>query len=101
MADDNAVRARLRERSPKTAAGPIGLAAYDMGRLVGEAVARAAHLTRAGVRDGLERVKRLPAASGMDGTTMGFANFDHGALKGRYLVLRRWHDDRTEQVDRP
>ena len=101
VADDNERRARLRERSPRTAAGPIGCAAYDMGRLLGEAIARAAHLTRQGVRDGLERVKRLPATSGLDGTTMGFANYDHGALKGEYLVLRRWHDDRTEQVVAP
>jgi len=98
VADDNTARARLRERSARSAAGPIGVAAYDMGRLIGEAVARAAHLTRAGVRDGLERVKRLPAASGMDGTTMGFGPFDHGALKGRYLVLRRWHDGKTVQL---
>jgi branched-chain amino acid transport system substrate-binding protein len=101
VADDNRVRAALRRHSPRTAAGPIGVAAYDMGRLVGEAVSRAAHLTRDGVRDGLERVKQLPAASGMEGTTMGFGHFDHGAMKGRYLVLRRWHDGRTVQVEEP
>ena len=78
--------------------GPIGVAAYDMGRLVAEAVARAAHLTRAGIKDGLERVKQLPASSGMDGTTMGFGHYDHGALKGRYLVLRQWLDGKTVQV---
>ena len=99
VADDNQVRARLRGRSPRSAAGPIGLAAYDMGRLIGEAVARAAHLTRDGVRDALERVKQLPAASGMDGTTMGFGHYDHGALKGRYLVLRRWEQGKTVQVE--
>ncbi len=101
VSDDNAVRAALRRISPRTAAGPIGLAAYDMGRLVGEALARAAHLTRDGVREALERVKRLPAASGMEGTTMGFGRYDHGALKGRYLVLRRWSDGRTVQVEEP
>jgi branched-chain amino acid transport system substrate-binding protein len=98
VSDDNRSRARLRERSRRTAAGPIGVAAYDMGRLVAEAVARAAHLTRAGIRDGLERVKQLPASSGMDGTTMGFGHYDHGALKGRYLVLRQWVDGKTVQV---
>ena len=41
-----------------------------------------------GVVEGLERVKRLPASSGHDGTTMGFGTWDHGALKGPYLVLR-------------
>jgi branched-chain amino acid transport system substrate-binding protein len=98
VSDDNRVRAALRERSPRTSAGPIGVAAYDMGRLVAEAVARAAHLTRTGIKEGLERVKQLPAASGMDGTTMGFGHYDHGALKGRYLVLRQWRDGKTVQV---
>ena len=101
VSNDNAMRAALREHSPRSSAGPIGVAAYDMGRLVGEAVARAAHLTRDGVRDGLERVKQLPATSGMDGTTMGFGHYDHGALKGRYLVLRQWLDGKTVQVDEP
>jgi ABC-type branched-subunit amino acid transport system substrate-binding protein len=99
VSDDNRTRAQLRERSRRSAAGPIGVAAYDMGRLVGEAVARAAHLTRAGIAEGLERVKQLPASSGMDGTTMGFGHYDHGALKGRYLVLRQWLDGKTVQVD--
>ena len=98
VADDNRSRAALRERSPRSSAGPIGVAAYDMGRLVAESVARAAHLTRVGIKDGLERVKQLPASSGMDGTTMGFGHYDHGALKGRYLVLRQWLDGKTVQV---
>ena len=98
VADDNRVRASLRERSKRAAAGPLGLAAYDLGRLVCEGVARSAHLTRDGVREGLERVKRLPAASGLDGTTMGFGAWDHGALKGTYLVLRRWQGGRSVQV---
>ena len=72
IADDNRVRIALRELSPNAAAGPIGCAAYDIGRLLGEAVARAEHLTRAGIADGLRRVKTLPAASGYDGTLMGF-----------------------------
>jgi branched-chain amino acid transport system substrate-binding protein len=98
IADDNRMRIRLREKSKRAAAGPIGCAAYDMGRLVGEAIARAGHLTRAGLKDGLERVKQLPATSGVDGTTMGFGHFDRAALKGRYLVLREWRDGKTVQV---
>jgi ABC-type branched-subunit amino acid transport system substrate-binding protein len=98
VSDDNRSRAALRQVSPRSSAGPIGVAAYDMGRLVGEAVARSAHLTRVGIKEGLERVKQLPASSGMDGTTMGFGHYDHGALKGRYLVLRQWLDGKTVQV---
>ena len=82
VADDNRVRAELRERDRRTAAGPVGCAAYDIGRLVGEAIARADRLDRAGLREGLERVKQLPAASGRDGTLMGFGVWDRAALKG-------------------
>ena len=70
-----------------------------MGRLLGEALARAQHLTRDGVRDGLESVKHLPATCGREGTLMGFGYYDHAALKGEYLVLREWRDGRTVQVN--
>jgi branched-chain amino acid transport system substrate-binding protein len=100
VADDNQVRASLRVRSRKAAGGPIGCAAYDIGRLVGEAVARADHLTRAGIAEGLRRVKYMLAASGHDGTIMGFGTWDHAALKGHYLVLREWRDGRSVQVSR-
>jgi len=99
VSDENTARARLAENAPKTARGPVGVAAYDIGRLLGEAVARATHLTRSGLKEGLERVKRLPAATGMEGTTMGFGHWDHGALKGRYLVLRSWRDGKSVQVE--
>jgi hypothetical protein len=97
VSDDNPVRKALRERSRPTAAGPIGVAAYDIGRLLGEGLARTDHLTRTGLLEGLERVKRLPAASGLPGTTMGFGPWDHAALKGDYLVLREWRDGHTTQ----
>lgn len=98
VSDANAARAAVREASPRSAAGPIGVAAYDMGRLLGEGLARAAHLTRDGVRQGLEHVKALPAASGVEGTVMGFGAWDHGALKGPYLVLRAWRQGRTVEL---
>ncbi|HUC37222.1 MAG TPA: ABC transporter substrate-binding protein [Acidimicrobiales bacterium] len=99
VSDENSVRAQLAGRSARSAGGPIGVAAYDMGRLVAEALARADHLTRDGVRDALERVKMIPSASGLEGTTMGFGHWDHGALKGSYLVLRRWEGGKTVQVE--
>ncbi len=71
-------------------AGPGEAGAYDMGRLLAEGIARAPELTRAGIRAGLERVKALPTATGRAGTLMGFGNWDRGALKGPYLVLRAW-----------
>jgi len=97
VADDNNERASLKSRSPASAAGPVGVAAYDIGRIVGEALARCQHLTRDGVKAALESVKRLPASSGRPGTTMGFGCWDHAALKGEFLVLRQWRDGRTVQ----
>ena len=99
IADDNVMRAQLREQDAAIAAGPVSCAVYDIGRLIGEAVARADHLTRDGLREALERVKQLPATCGREGTTMGFGVWDHAALKGEYLVLREWRDGKTVQVD--
>lgn len=102
VSDDNRERAALRTGAARAAAGPIGCAAFDIGRLVGDGLARAgAGSSRAAVRDALEQVKGLRATSGYDGTTMGFGTWDHGALKGPYLVLREWRDGRTHQVPRP
>jgi branched-chain amino acid transport system substrate-binding protein len=100
VSDDNTSRQRLAERSKASAAGPVGVAAYDIGRLLGEGLARCVHLTRDGVREGLERVKRMPASSGTEGTIMGFGRWDHAALKGEFLVLREWRDGRTVQITR-
>ena len=69
-----------------------------MGRLLGEGIARCRPSTRDGIREGLERVKQLPATSGREGTMMGFGSWDHAALKGPYLVLRTWREGRTVQV---
>ncbi|MBV8235719.1 MAG: ABC transporter substrate-binding protein, partial [Acidimicrobiia bacterium] len=98
VSDGNARRQGLKKRSPASAAGPVGVAAYDIGRLVGEGLSRAVHLTGEGVKEGLEEVKRLPAATGYEGTTMGFGAWDRGALKGGYLVLRQWKDGRTVEL---
>lgn len=98
VSDANPVRLALAGRSPAHAASPIGAAAFDIGRLLGEALVRADAVTPAGVREGLERVKRLPAASGKAGTTMGFGQWDHAALKGEALVLRAWRGGRTVEV---
>ena len=98
IADDNQMRSQLRERAPRAAGGPIGCCAYDIGRLLGEAIAAAEHLTRAGLADGLQRVKQLPATSGHEGTQIGFGVWDHAALKGHYLVLRAWQNGHSVQV---
>jgi len=72
--------------------GPGAAGQYDMGRLIGEALARARVADRRGVLDGLEQVKAIPAASGEPGTLMGFGRCERAALKGRYLVVRYWRN---------
>jgi branched-chain amino acid transport system substrate-binding protein len=98
IADDNKLRAQLGGKFAHAAGGPIGCAAYDIGRLLGEGIAASEHLTRAGIADGLRRVKQLPATSGHEGTLIGFGVWDHAALKGHYLVLREWKDGHSVQV---
>jgi branched-chain amino acid transport system substrate-binding protein len=98
VSDHNRRRQTLAERSPRSAAGPVGVAAYDIGRLIAEGLSRAVHFTGPGVKEALEEVKRLPAASGYEGTTMGFGAWDRAALKGSYLVLRQWKDGKTVEI---
>jgi branched-chain amino acid transport system substrate-binding protein len=98
IADDNQRRQWITEQNPILAISPVTCAMVDMGRLTGEAIARADHLTRDGVREALEKIKRLPAACGYQGTTMGFGIYDHGALSHGFLVLREWKDGESVQV---
>jgi hypothetical protein len=89
VSEANAVYAAL------GAGGPGVAGQYDMGRLLGEALARARVANGRGVLDGLEQVKAVPAASGQPGTLMGFGRCERGALKGQYLVVRCWRDGET------
>ena len=82
------------ERSPLMVA-----AGDDMGRIVADALARAEHLTPGGVMEALETVKGLPAALGGPGTTMSFGHWDRAALKGEFLILRRWVGGASLEVD--
>jgi ABC-type branched-subunit amino acid transport system substrate-binding protein len=78
---------------------PVKAVFYDQARLLAEAVTTAPQLSREGIRDGLERLKLLPAALGSPGTTMSFGPWDRAALKGRFLVMREWRDGHSVQRD--
>jgi len=100
FADGNATLNALRGRLGPEGPPPFWAAvAYDIARLTGEGLARAPELTREGVREGLEQIKWLPAAEGHEGTLLGFGVQDRGALHGRFMVLRRWVDGQTVQVE--
>jgi len=97
VAEGNARLTALRAQLGGSA-GPGDAAACDIGRLLAEGLARAPHLTREGMRDGLERTKQLPASIGRQGTTMGFGQWERSALKGEFLVLRSWRDGQSVEL---
>jgi ABC-type branched-subunit amino acid transport system substrate-binding protein len=75
------------------------LLTYDTARLVAEGLARANLLTPKGVKEGLEKVRMLPAANGGPRTHMSLGPYDHKAYKGDWLVLRKIENGRTVWVD--
>ncbi len=72
---------------------------YDIGRLMLLAIGAAKPLTGAGVKDALEKIKMLPAASGAPGTRMRFGRYiRHGWIGSEYLVARRVLPDGSKSV---
>ena len=68
--------------------------AYDCGAALAKGIGRARTLTPGGVKDGLEKVKVLPAATGGPGTRLSFGRYNRRAWHGvDYLVLREINDD--------
>ncbi|MBB3750433.1 hypothetical protein FHT44_002894 [Mycolicibacterium sp. BK634] len=63
---------------------------YDVGRLMMIALADARPLTGVGVKQALERIKMIPAATGAPGTRLRFGKYiRHGWMGSEFLVARR------------
>jgi branched-chain amino acid transport system substrate-binding protein len=63
---------------------------YDVGRLMLTALANARPLTGVGVKQALEKIKMLPAATGAPGTRLRFGKYiRHGWVGSEFLVARR------------
>jgi ABC-type branched-subunit amino acid transport system substrate-binding protein len=72
---------------------------YDVGRLMMMAIGAARPLTGAGVKDGLEQVKMLPAAAGAPGTRIRFGRYiRNGWVGSEFLVARRVLPDGSRSV---
>jgi ABC-type branched-subunit amino acid transport system substrate-binding protein len=72
---------------------------HDMARVVAIAISNAAPLTGAGVKDALEHIKMVPAASGAPGTYLRFGRFiRQGWVGAEYLVARRALPDASRTV---
>lgn len=67
----------------------FALAAYDAARTLLEGIALAPILSRKGVHQGLERVKRLPSSMGANSTYISFGPWDHRGVKGRDSLCLR------------
>ena len=67
----------------------IPLLAYDTARVMAEALHRAPILTGPGVKDGLERIRFLPAATGGPRTHIACSPYDHKMFKGDWLLYGR------------
>jgi ABC-type branched-subunit amino acid transport system substrate-binding protein len=92
--EGNAVLRRVKRAYTKRWDGPPppdfrAYFGYDMMTLVAEALRRAHELTRAGLKAGLEQVRNIPCATGGRNPAMGFAPWDHAAIKGPDLFMFR------------
>lgn len=68
---------------------PLPAAGWDMMTLMTEGLKRASNFSRAGLKDGLENVKQVPAAMGGLAPTMGFCKWDRQAIKGPDIMMYR------------
>jgi ABC-type branched-subunit amino acid transport system substrate-binding protein len=72
---------------------------YDIGRVMLLALAGARPLTGQGVKEALERIKMLPAATGAPGTRIGFGKYiRRGWMGSEFLVARRVLPDASRIV---
>jgi branched-chain amino acid transport system substrate-binding protein len=72
---------------------------YDVGRMMAIALANARPLSGLGVKQALEKIKMLPAASGAPGTRLRFGKYiRHGWMGSEFLVARRVLPDGSRSV---
>jgi branched-chain amino acid transport system substrate-binding protein len=86
---------RLATRLGKRRDHTVSALSYDTARLIAEGIARANLLTPRGLKEGLEKVRMLPAVNGGPRTHMSLGPYDHKAYKGDWLVIRKIDGGRT------
>ena len=93
------VRAAFHERhgaNPPMWPNAIPVLAYDTARVMVEALHRAPILTGPGLKDGLERIRFMPSATGGPRTHIAAAPGDHNMFKGDWLLYGRVRDAKLE-----
>lgn len=71
---------------------------YDLAHMVALGLSQARPHSRDGLKDALEKIRRIPATIGAPGTQMGFLPWDHCGYKGEYLLLREMCDGKNRPV---
>lgn len=72
---------------------------WDTAMLIVEGLARAPLLTPRGLKEGLEKVRMLPAVNGGPRTHISLGPYDHKAYKGDWLLIRRIAGGKTVFVE--
>ncbi len=90
---------RFAARTGKRRDHTVTALSYDTARLIAEGIARANLLTPRGLKEGLEKVRMLPAVNGGARTHMSLGPYDHKAYKGDWLVVRKIEGGRTVFVE--
>ena len=84
----NAMIERFEKRFGRVSRNVVVALAYDTARCGIHAISNAAMATPEDVRDGLERIRWLPATNGGPGTYIQFGPWDHKGYKGDFLTIR-------------
>jgi hypothetical protein len=74
----------------------IPVLAYDTARVMVEALHRAPILTGPGLKEGLERIRFMPTATGGPRTHIAAAPGDHNMFKGDWLLYGRVRNAKLE-----
>ncbi|SCW94236.1 substrate-binding protein, partial [Sphingobium faniae] len=74
---------------------------YDIGRMIGRVLVDIRPPSSEGLRDGLDRIRMMPVATGAPGTVASFTRYDRRALKNNPLALAIVRDGAAMPLARP
>jgi ABC-type branched-subunit amino acid transport system substrate-binding protein len=94
---------RFQKRFGRVSRNVVVALAYDTARAAIHGIGNAAMATPEDVKDGLERIRWLPATNGGPATYIQFGPWDHKGYKGDFLTIRelRGGDLRFDGYHRP
>jgi ABC-type branched-subunit amino acid transport system substrate-binding protein len=99
----NAMVERFEKRFGRRARNVVVALAYDTARVAIHGIANAAIPAPRYVKEGIERIRWMPATNGGPGTYIQFGPWDHKGYKGDFLTIRelRGGDLRFDGYHRP